>query len=93
VTTGASAHLARPYRRLGQEKDGRAAANQDLITVAPHTKKDNPAGLPFTHPHHQRLHATATSSHPASRDTRYDLEIQKVLPGTAPRHHPAAQRS
>lgn len=30
----------------GQEKDGRAAANPDLITVASHTKKDNPAGLP-----------------------------------------------
>jgi hypothetical protein len=46
VTIGASAHLARPSRHLGQEKDGRAAANPDLITVASHTKKDNPAGLP-----------------------------------------------
>ena len=47
VTTGASAHPARPSRYLGHEKDGRAAANPDLITVASHTKKDNPAGLPF----------------------------------------------
>jgi hypothetical protein len=46
VTIGASAHLARPSRHLGQEKDGRAAAYPDLITVASHTKKDNPAGLP-----------------------------------------------
>src|ERR1022692_2495472 len=46
VTIGASAHPARPSRHLGQEKDGRAAANPDLITVASHTKKDNPAGLP-----------------------------------------------
>src|ERR1022692_923326 len=46
VTIGASAHPARPSRPLGQEKDGRAAANPDLITVASHTKKDNPAGLP-----------------------------------------------
>ena len=35
----------RPSRRLGQEKDGRAAAYPDVITVASHTKKDNPAGL------------------------------------------------
>ena len=46
VTIGASAHLARPSRHLGQEKDGRAAAYPDVITVASHTKKDNPAGLP-----------------------------------------------
>jgi hypothetical protein len=46
VTIGASAHLARPSRHLGQEKDGRAAAYPDLITVASHTKKDNPAELP-----------------------------------------------
>jgi hypothetical protein len=46
VTIGASAHPARPSRHLGQEKDGRAAANPDLITVTSHTKKDNPAGLP-----------------------------------------------
>jgi len=46
VTIGASAHPARPSRRLGQEKDGRAAAYTNLITVASHTKKDNPAGLP-----------------------------------------------
>src|SRR6266536_2254261 len=46
VTIGASAHPARPSRHLGQEKDGRAAAYPDLITVASHTKKDNPAGLP-----------------------------------------------
>ena len=46
VTIGASAHPARPSRRLGQEKHGRAAAYPDLITVASHTKKDNPAGLP-----------------------------------------------
>jgi hypothetical protein len=38
---------ARPSRHLGQEKDGRAAANPNLITVASHTKKGNPAGLPF----------------------------------------------
>src|ERR1019366_5220652 len=31
---------------LGQEKGGRAAAYPDVITVASHTKKDNPAGLP-----------------------------------------------
>ena len=36
----------RPSRQLGQEKDGRAAAYPDVITVASHTKKDNPAGLP-----------------------------------------------
>ena len=46
VTIGASAHLARPSRHLGQEKDGRAAANLNVITVAPHTKKDNPPGCP-----------------------------------------------
>ena len=46
MTIGASAHLARPSRHLGQEKDGRAAAYQDLITVASHTKTDNPPGLP-----------------------------------------------
>ena len=46
VTIGASAHPARPSRYLGQEKDGRAAANPDLITMASHTKKDNPPGLP-----------------------------------------------
>ena len=47
MTTGASEHLARPSRHLGQEKDGRAAANLNVITVASHTKKGNPAGLPF----------------------------------------------
>ncbi len=31
---------------LGQEKDGRAAAYPDVITVTSHTKKGNPAGLP-----------------------------------------------
>jgi hypothetical protein len=36
----------RPSRRLRQEKDGRAAAYPDVITVTSHTKKDNPAGLP-----------------------------------------------
>ena len=36
----------RPSRCLGQEKGGRAAAYPDVITVASHTKKDNPAGLP-----------------------------------------------
>ena len=36
----------RPSRPLGQEKDGRAAAYPDVITVASHIKKDNPAGLP-----------------------------------------------
>jgi len=46
VTIGASVHLARPSRHLGQEKDGRAAAYPNLITVASHTKKGNPAGLP-----------------------------------------------
>jgi len=46
VTIGASAHPARPSRHLGQEKDGRAAAYPNLITVASHTKKGNPAGLP-----------------------------------------------
>jgi hypothetical protein len=43
---GASAHPARPSRSLGQEKGGRAAAYPDVITVASHTKKGNPAGLP-----------------------------------------------
>jgi hypothetical protein len=37
---------ARPSRHLGQEKDGRAAAYPNLITVASHTKKGNPAGPP-----------------------------------------------
>ena len=46
VTIGASVHLARPSRHLGQEKDGRAAAYPNLITVASHTKKGNPTGLP-----------------------------------------------
>src|ERR1700733_7301709 len=46
VTIGASAHPARPSRHLGQEKDGRAAAYPNLITMASHTKKGNPAGLP-----------------------------------------------
>ncbi len=31
---------------LGQEKGGRAAAYPDVITVASHTKKGNPARLP-----------------------------------------------
>jgi hypothetical protein len=46
VTIGASAHPARPSRHLGQEKDGRAAAYQDVITVTSHTKKGNPEGPP-----------------------------------------------
>jgi hypothetical protein len=29
-------------------EDGRAAANLNVITVASHTKKDNPAGLPLS---------------------------------------------
>jgi hypothetical protein len=36
----------RPLPLPGQEKGGGAAAYPDVITVASHTKKDNPAGLP-----------------------------------------------
>jgi hypothetical protein len=47
---------------LGQEKGGGAAANPDVITVASHTKKDNPAGLP-----------TRPSSPPAAPGSPYVL--------------------
>src|ERR1035441_980771 len=47
---------------LGQEKGGRAAAYPDVITVASHTKKDNPAGLPSS----PSLPPTAPGSTPAS---------------------------
>ena len=54
---------------LGQETDGRAAAYLNLITVAPHTKKGNPAGLPSRPSSPQRRPTAPTSSPETLRDT------------------------
>jgi hypothetical protein len=99
VTTGASAHLARPSCHLGQEKDGRAAANPDLITVASHTKKDNPARLPSRPSSPQTTSARRyaltpkVAGHPRSGSTQqkieqvpartYSLSIRRSRPGRA----------
>ena len=38
---------------LAKDHTGRAAPIPDVITVPPHTKKDNPEGLPSPHPQPQ----------------------------------------
>jgi hypothetical protein len=38
---------------LAKDRTGRAAPIPDVITVPPHTKKDNPEGLPSHHPQPQ----------------------------------------
>ena len=38
---------------LAKDHTGRAAPIPDVITVPPHTKKDNPEGLPSHHPQPQ----------------------------------------
>jgi hypothetical protein len=73
----------RPSRQLRQEKDGRAAAYPDVITVTSHTKKDNPAGLPFKSssppaaPGHPYVLTRSAGGHPFPQAAM----VAEVMPG------------
>ena len=87
----------RPSRRLRQEKDGRAAAYPDVITVASHTKKDNPAGLPSkssspaTAPGHRYVLTRNAGGHQASRPTHGRLP-SPGSPGVFPDPQPGSSQ-